>query len=410
LAQYLLTYLPRVGDDYLRWSVCDEKGDAIGNANHGTFAQAAEAADRKRVVMVVAGTEVLLEEAEVPATNLSKALKAVPYTLEEHLAQDVEASHFAFGNRLSNGKIPVAVIAHDSVDWIRKMAAEVKLNVLDIVPEVLALPSFDDRWTLMTNSGHASVRLSASRGFSCDTDMLPILLNNALPGAAPEHVEDEIARTQHYCCGPDEYVLHDEIHPEYVRTEIALFAKGLSQYKKNSDRINLLQGEYSKTEAMGKAWKPWRVPAALAATLLALWGGASFLQFKSLEVEDAKLQQQLVSNAKRLYPDMRRPENDPVRQVRSRQKAGSGAELDHGSFVVMMSAIATALKELKDPSVTQINYKRGVLDIVFQAQSLQDVDKLKLQLEKENRLVADVRSANKEKEGIRANVRVEVKS
>jgi len=180
--------------------------------------------------------------------------------------------------------------------------------------------------------------------------------------------------------------------------------------QQSSDRINLLQGEYSKTEAMGKAWKPWRVPAALAAMLLSLWGGSSFLQYKSLEVEDARLQQQLVNNAKRLYPDMRRPENDPVRQVRSRQKAGSGSELDYGSFVVMMSAIATALKELKDPSVTQINYKRGVLDIVFQAQSLQDVDKLKLQLEKENRLAADVRSANKEKDGIRANVRVEVKS
>ena len=409
MAQYVLTYLQRVGDDYVRWAVCNEKGAVVGQADHGTFADLAKAVERRRTVMVVAGTELLLEEAKVPATNLSKALKAVPFSLEEQLAQDVESSHFAFGSRLSSGNIPVAVIARKSLDWIQEMAESVKLNLQEIVPETQALPLFDDSWTVMTNSGHASVRLSSSRGFSSDTEMLPILLSNAIPGAAPEQIEDEIHRAKHFSCVRDEFQLNDN-GPEFIRTEVALFARGLSQYKKSSDRINLLQGDYGKTEAIGKAWKPWRLPAALAAMLVALWGGSSFLQYQSLGVEEDRLQGELVSTLKSAYPDIRRPENDPVRQMRSRLKGDSGSGIDDGSFVVMMSAIGASLKQLSNPTVTSINYKRGQLDIVLEASSLQEVDKLKSSLVTERQLTANVQSATKERDRIKARVRVESKS
>ena len=149
MAQYLLTYLQRTGDDYLRWCVCDDKGAVVGQADHGTFEQAAKAAERRRVVMVVAGTELLMEEADVPGANQAKALKAIPYMLEEQLAQDVEASHFAFGNKQANGRIPVAVISKQSFAWIRELAESSKLNVQEIIPEILALPFFNDRWTCL---------------------------------------------------------------------------------------------------------------------------------------------------------------------------------------------------------------------------------------------------------------------
>lgn len=410
MAQYLLTYLLRTGDDYLRWAVCDDRGNVIGPAHHGTFEQAAKAAERRRVVMVIAGTELLMDEVQVPATNFSKAIKAVPYMLEEQLAQDVESSHFAFGNKLDSGKIPVIVIAKRSLVWIQEMAASVNLNVQEIIPETVALPFSEDNWTLMTSNGHASVRLSSSRGFSCDTDMLPTLLDNALENASPEQIEDEIRHIRHISCGSDEYQLHPDIKVEYSDTEIALFARGLSENKKVAEKINLLQGDFGKTEALGKAWKPWRLPAALAATLLALWGGTSFLQYQQLGVEEARLNDEMVSTLKSAFPGIQNPQRDPLRQMRSRLRADTGNGIDDTSFVVMMSAIGAALKELEEPTVSSINFKRGQLDIVLEADSLQDVDKLKSSLELDRQLVANVQSAVKEKDRIKARLRVEAKS
>lgn len=416
MAQYLLTYLQRIGDDYLRWAVCNDKNKTVTNHDHGTFEDAARAAGKYKVVMVIAGTEVLLEEVAVPATNLARALKAVPYALEEQLAQDVEASHFAFGTRLPNGNIPVAVIAHDRLDWLRAQCEAVKLNPQEIIPETLVLPLTEDRWTIMTNSGHAAVRTSLSRGFSCDTDMLPLLLSNFAENQTDSEAGSEIKpdehvwRSMHFSCGRDQYELGTSEQPVYMSTEVELFAHGLAQpssTQKSPSYINLLQGSYSKSEAIGKVWKPWRLPAALAATLFALWGGTSFLQYQALGEEEQRLRGELVGSLKRAFPDVRRPENDPVRQMRSRLKLASNTGIDNGSFVVMMSALGAALKEIDKPLVKSLNFRSGKLDIELEASSVPDVDKLKSKLEVEQKLKASVLSANKERDRIKARLRLE---
>lgn len=421
MAQYLLTYLRRIGDDYLRWAVCDEKSTVVRSHDHGSFADAAKAAERRKVVMIIAGTEVLLEEATVPATNLAKALKAVPYALEEQLAQDVEASHFAFGQKLANGNIPVAVIGQDGLDWIMEQCQQAKLVPVEIIPEMYALPYEEGRITVMTNSGHAAVRQSLSKGFSCDADLLPLLLDNSIdtdPESDPENTpnaSEQTWRALHFSCGQDRYDLRTSEGPIEMRTEVELFAKGLMQGRarqKGQAIINLLQGQYSKTEAIGKAWKPWRLPAALAATLLALWGGSSFLQYQALGVEQQRLRTEMASILKRTFPAVRNPESDPVRQMKSQVKlalAGGGG-IDDDSFIAMMSAVGAALGVAQEPVVKTMNYRSGRLDIELETASLQDIDKIKSSLETDKKLIADVKSANKDKDRIKAKLRVESSS
>ncbi len=427
MAQYLLTYLQRIGDDYLRWAVCDDRSKAVTGHDHGSFADAAKAAERRRVVMVIAGTELLLEEALVPVSNVAKALKAIPYALEDQLAQDVETSHFAFGAKLPNGKIPVAVIAMDGLDWVLGRCDEAGLTVAEVVPEPYALPLEDNRITVMTNSGHASVRQSLGKGFSCDSDMLGLLLENTqdknVDAVADDNVESDAAvdpaeviwNALHFACGPDRYELRTAEGPVEMRTEVELFSRGLAQARaknKKNPYINLLQGEYSKTEAIGKAWKPWRVPAALAATLAALWGGSTFLQYQALGAQQDQLQQQMAAVLKDTFPDVRNPQSDPVRQMRSRIKllAGGAGAIDDANFIVMMSAVGAALREASAPTVKSMNYRSGKLDVELETASLQDIDKIKSRLEIDKKLVADVKSANRDGDRIKARMRIEATS
>lgn len=428
MAQYLLTYLQRIGDDYLRWGVCDDRSKAVTRHDHGTFAEAAKAAkaaERRRVVMVVAGTELLLNEATVPVSNLAKAIKAIPYALEDQLAQDVEASHFAFGARLPGGDIPVAVIALDSLDWLLGKSKEVGLVLSELIPEPQALPLEKDRITVMTNAGHASVRQSQGSGFSCDAEMLSLLLGNAWDtesdtegrdeSSAPPSTEEMIWQALHFSCGNDRYELRTADGPILMRTEVELFSRGIAQAKSRNKKhpyINLLQGEFGKSEAIGKAWKPWRLPAALAATLVAMWGGSTFLQYQTLGNEQQRLQQQQAAVLKAAFPGVRNPQSDPVRQMKSRIKqlsAGAGS-IDDGSFIVMMSAVGIALREADKPTVKSMAFRSGKLDIELETSSLQDIDKIKSRLEVDNKLAADVKSANKDGDRIKARLRVEATS
>ncbi len=403
MAKYFLTYLQRIGDDYLRWAYCDDKSGKVESHGHGSFADAAESAGKLRVVMVVAGTELLLEEATVPIANLGKALKAVPYTLEEQLAQDVEASHFAFGSRLPGGNIPVAVIASSSMTWIREQCGATGLRPVEIVPECHALPIEPDTWTIMTNAGHAAIRLDATRGFSCDVDMLPLLLEN-IPDV---DVKEQIWKALHFSCGNDLYELETSSRAVEMRTEVQLFGIGLRG--KARERINLLQGDFGKRKAAEKTWKPWLTPAALATVLMGLWGGSSWLEFNSLGQQQQQLGSQIEATLKGAFPDVRRVVN-PVAQMKTRVENLNGKGIDDGSFVAMMSAMGEALDEASEPAVRTVNFGRGKLVLEIDAASLQDLDKIKSRLESERKLTAKVQSANKDKDRIRARLRIESQS
>ena len=154
------------------------------------------------------------------------------------------------------------------------------------------------------------------------------------------------------------------------------------------------------------------MPAALAATLVALWGGATFLQYQALGKQQEELQQQMSAVLKDTFPGVRNPQSDPVRQMKSRIKAlaGGAAAIDDGSFIVMMSAVGSALREVENPVVKSMNYRSGKLDIELETASLQDIDKIKSKLEVDKKLVADVRSANKDNDRIKARMRVEATS
>ncbi len=403
MAKYFLTYLQRIGDDYLRWAYCDDKSGKVESHGHGSFADAAASAGKLRVVMVVAGTELSLEAASIPIANLGKAQKAVPYTLEEQLAQDVEASHFAFGTRLQNGDIPVAVIATSSMDWIREQSAASGLKPVDIVPECHALPLEADTWTIMTNSGHAAVRLDATRGFSCDVEMLPLLLQN-IPDV---DAEEKIWEALHFSCGNDLYELKTRSRAIEMRTEVQLFGLGLKG--KSATRINLLQGDYGKRKAAEKTWKPWLTPAALATVLAGLWGGSSLLEYNALGQRQQQLGQQIEATLKTAFPSVRRVVN-PVAQMRTRVESLNGKGIDDGSFVAMMAAMGEALGQASQPAVRTVNFGRGKLVMELDAASLQDLDKIKSHLEGDRKLKATVQSANKEKDRIRARLRIESQS
>jgi len=403
LAKYFLSYLRRVGDDYLRWACCDEKSGRVESHGHGSFADAASAAGRMKMVMVIAGTELLLEEVEVPGSNTSKALKAVPFALEEQLAQDIDASHFAFGTRLASGAVPVAVIARDSLDWIQDKCEDTGLRPGEIVPETLALPLEPERWTIMTNSGHAAVRTSATRGFSCDSDMLPFLLENVPEADTEQQIWDAL----HFACGDDRYELNTSERAIEMVSEVSLFGKGLRG--KDPGRINLLQGDYSRRKKAEQTYKPWVTPAVLSLLLAGLWGGSSWFEYNSLGQQQALLKSEIDSSLKRAFPDVRRVVN-PVAQMRTRVARLDGNGADASGFVAMIAAMGEALAEADKPAVRSMNFGRGKLVVDLDAASLQDLDKIKSKLESNPQLAAKVQSANKERERIRARLRVEIQS
>ena len=108
--------------------------DADADADAHTPAHTHESAGAldARVVAVVPGERVLLTRAMVPSRQHRQILQAVPYVIEENLADDVEDCFFAIGDRGPDGAVAVSVVERDLLEsWIEAFSG------LDVSPQFM---------------------------------------------------------------------------------------------------------------------------------------------------------------------------------------------------------------------------------------------------------------------------------
>src|SRR5271170_2143260 len=121
MADWLLLRLSHAAEQPATWLTADAHGAPTGPAQSGPLNLAAG----RRVCLLVPGAEVLLAEPELPVKTGVKLQQLVPYALEEHLAEDIDALHFAIGQRAAGSpRAPVAVVARALLeDWLSTLRA-----------------------------------------------------------------------------------------------------------------------------------------------------------------------------------------------------------------------------------------------------------------------------------------------
>ena len=129
------------------WLLVDLQGQVKTPVQSGAPTSAVVSGAR-RVVVLVPGAEVSLYEARVPGRNRQRVLRAIPFALEEQLADDVEMLHFALGDSLGADRYPVAVVERQRMDaWLAQLR-EAGISAHQWVPDTLALPRTDG-WSLL---------------------------------------------------------------------------------------------------------------------------------------------------------------------------------------------------------------------------------------------------------------------
>ncbi len=155
----------------------DEHGSQITQANQ---LDACELAKGQNVILLVPGNLVTLTQAAIPTRSHQRALKAIPYALEDQLVSDVETLHFAHGDKRPDDAIPVAVIDQQRMqDWL-KTSSELDIKLDAIIPDVLSLPLHEQGWSILIQGDTALVRTGTQSGFSFDCENLTQTLNLAL--------------------------------------------------------------------------------------------------------------------------------------------------------------------------------------------------------------------------------------
>lgn len=122
--------------------------------------------------LLVPGESVLLLAVDLPLGTHAKRLAALPFAIEDRIADPVESVHLALGSEIAPRRYVVAVVRHAQMrDWVDTAEAE-GLAHAAMVPDALALPAPDEGWSAEAAGGRVLVRNADGIGFAMSSALI----------------------------------------------------------------------------------------------------------------------------------------------------------------------------------------------------------------------------------------------
>ncbi len=198
--------------------------------------------------ILVPSESVSLLRVELPLASRAKRIEALPFAIEDRIADPIESVHIALGAEIAPRTYLVAVVRHTQMaSWVE--AAELGgLGHAAVVPDALALPTPEaGEWVAEARDGRVLVRSGDGTGF-------------ALPAALVVPAWERAGRPRIWNIGQTAI-------GELPQTPWTGGRGGLAE-RLATPAIDLRQGVYARRGAGGSSWKKrlaWIAAAGIAA-------------------------------------------------------------------------------------------------------------------------------------------------
>ena len=161
-----------------------------------------------------------------------------------------------------------------------------------------------------------------------------------------------------------------------------------------SNAINLLQGDYSHKEQVGKMLRPWRTAIILGAAWLLLQVGSFITDYSRLSSLAEEQQAEITSIFKQAMPGSRLvPGSEKELMVRTLAKLKGGGGSNNGLLELLAQA-GKIIKDTNGVSLRTLRFKGNKLDVDMNLPDLQALDKFKQRLKQEAKLSVEIISAS----------------
>jgi len=242
-----------------------------------------EGEEHRSMALWVPSERVTVHRIDAPTAPQRKWSELIPWILEDRLLQPVEDMHFVIGSVVTEGdnkQVDISVVSkQDMREWLR-IADNASVIPTAMVPDYLALPSEEDRISIVWREGHLLVRDSAGNGFSAAPALAWSLVRRLIDAA-------EVAPRLSISV-PDETLI-----PEDLLEDADINAADIDwQLSELPVSANLLSGEFSLSTKPASS-NSWLATAALLVL-------AVVLVFVYLQVSNSALEQRVVGLEKQV--------------------------------------------------------------------------------------------------------------
>lgn len=372
--------------------------------------------------VVVPSEWVTLTMVELPTKQVKHIARALPFALEDSLANEVESLHFAIAIKAKEERIPTAVVSRSKMDeWLGWFAgAGWKPDYL--LPDSLLLPFNTQSWTLLLEGHRAVLRNGPYTGMAVPASQLSIVLDAMLKEADTEQVAIRIFVGEDYDestlsldvlendLTSGEYGVNIEFQRENLTGDVSsVFLSAVAEPTIDLEGINLLQADYKpkvKSSSLGINWKPL---AAMVALFVVVQLSLTIGQTIHYSAKVDELDQESKTLFKKMFPNVRRIV-DIKRQAMQELKGDTGST-NSNQFMMLLAKTGEQVNQLKRSKKT-VEIRRIIFDegqgnirMDMELSDFPDLDLLKSNIEKSG-LSVEVDQVTKDGDKVKTRIKV----
>ncbi len=407
MADTLLIQFDPAHPEQAIWSLVNAQGELTTKITQGPLPDAAVIANSHKVIVLLNSACLHFNRVTLPTQNRQKMLRALPYALEEQIADDIDDFHLVAGNPGVNEVIPVVGIKKETLEHIIATLNEVNINPDAIIPDALCLAAGQNQWAILFHGENAYAQFDTLQGGLFDRDMLPIILHANLeqePENLPEkiflfladnEITDELSDTI-----PDEI---ETINVSYNTYPLVVFC---GQYK-NALPLNLLQDAYKPKRTGNVQWQRWTLAASLAAIWLFLNLSTTTFKYFDLKSQNELTNAKIIKIYKRTFPKSKRIVNARVQMEQKLKELKGGQGGGNDSIIALLIDSAAALSTEKSITIQSINYRNNRMDINITSANLQSIESLNKSLNGNAELTSEITSSSSENKRVTGSIRLQ---
>ncbi len=388
----------------------DHHGQRLSSVLGGQLAAAGSAAQGKRVVVLVPGIEVFQVTAELPLRG-AKLAQALPFAIEDQLADDVENLHFATG-RADGQRHPVAVCNRDRLrQWLELLKSSglrAQLCASDA-----AIPKTPDGTSVLLDERFVYVRHgdTPTDVYEWERDSLDQILEIA--GVLADTDAEQQPRVTLFISEELQLAHADVLQKLAASVEdlkiVRLNDGALPQIATTivqETPVNLLQGDFAPATDANKLWYPWRYAAGLFLAVLLVSVIGTGVEIWGLTRTNNQLSSQIEQRFHEVMPNQPYRPDVVVRQLR--QLAGGSATGDQRTvFLSTLDLLAGVMSDVADTEIEDLVFENGVTQLRMTVPDVDALDRIRQLVSERSDFKMRIESTTPEDDSIRSRVVIE---
>jgi len=401
---YTLIQLDAQSPNNSQWVSINDSGEFLDSVSKGNISEIDIGNKQNSVIVILPGEEIHHAVLTLPIKSEKKLTKAIPFAMEDRLADEIEKTHFAH-KRLNNDLIQICAINASKLKAFLKTLKSNNIHASAITSDTLCVPKIEKTITLLIDSSRIHINNGFDKVFTFESIDIIDAVNIV-------NKDNNIRDIQIFINKEDENLLNkfDQLRESYRNVDVNILQNGpfqkYSQIIVNHNYIDLLQGKYKDKKDIAQIFKPWRKTASLFLLFVSLLLTNNLMNIYSLNKYERELSEKFLNQYKYFNP---RADNvrDPLRIISS-IKNNNVEITDESMFIEGLGFISDAIKNNNNVSLSSINFQNNNFNIRLQTPNVSILDSIQRNIDRNRNYQAKILTTNQIDDVIESRIEIQV--